>query len=608
MIRILSFMMLLRRFILSPNLERLTVMKKIYIALAVVATALLSSCEKEKEFKDVKKIGEKDIAFVLTNSVTRSAEAVSMQKGITVPVGVNAKGEALFLEETIENLNPAPATKGAPAYTVNVGTLYPDMGVYSDFFGDASFEKMDDEIVGKGWRYWHNYANEPWPSDPEKKLDFFLRMPVIDEEFTYSNADRSVAFDYTSTANGASQQDILFGHTSISHRDHQGYLPNGAPVMMYHALTGVKFRSASENGSQTKTIITKVAISGLKGAGHCVVTFDANDAASVVWSNLGAGPEKFTLEYENPTYSAQAWVDGTVNFEKGENPKFGDSWYSAAADHNLNNEDGELTFWFIPQEMTDDVKLEVTFCVKTPDTATASGGGFETHTIELGKKINEGRDTPVKWDAGQLRTYTLNPKLVDVEIFDTMVGLKKSGLHVTNTGNVSEYVRMMVIGNWYGWASQDDADAGKEPMILVGYTHADPSNTEMVDPWFRENHKYGQYFDDTFTDGRPVAAKGNEWIFGTGSYFYYPNIIGPNDALATTSALFQSYELPQSVIPTIYIPTSSSSTRVEAVGVHLVMEVVIQAIGAQKPDGTGNYETWQEAWSAATGEEIDVKN
>ena len=589
-------------------------MKKIYIALAVVATALLSSCVKEKTFNDLTPIGENGIAFVLENVSTRSMDATQapVQRGISVPMGVDAKGDAIFLEETIENLNPAPATKGAPAYTVNVGTLYTSMGVYAaGNFGDAAFEVMDyydrkEATEGKGWRYHHNYDGSPWPADKDEKVDFYLRMPAESpaEDFDYTTKG-SIKFHYASPESGAAQQDILFAYTSISKNDHDGFLPYGAPVNMIHALTGVKFRSASSNANETKTIITKVEFTGLKGVGDCVIT---PASSSVAWSELGTSSGSFSMEFTNPTYSTEANVDGTVNFEKGTNPKFGDSWYSAAADRNLNNEDGELTFWFIPQEITDDVKLKVTFCVKTPDTAGEAGGGYETHEIDFGELLNKDRTTPVKWEAGQLRTYTLNPKLVDVEIYDSMVNLTKSGLHVTNTGNVNEFVRMMVIGNWYGWASEDDADNGVEPMILVGYTHAEPSNTEMVKPWFREDAEFGSYFDDTFKGGKPVASAGNEWIFGTGSYFYYPTSLGPDTKLAASSALFQSYTLPSDKVPTIYIPTSGSSTRVPAVGVHLVMEVVIQAIDAHKPGSEELYTDWKEAWSAATGETIGVKN
>ena len=594
-------------------------MKKFYIALAVVATALLSSCEKEKDFKDLSPVGENGIAFSLSNAATRSMDAVSeapVQKGITLPIGVDAQGEAIFLDETIEYLNPGPATKGAPAYTVNVGNIFTTMGVYAGGnFGDATFIKMDDEMVAGGWRYQHNYSSSPWPANPDEKVHFYLRMPASDAEIDYTT-EGSIAFDYTSTASGSSQQDMLFGHTAISHNEHKDFLPEGAPVEMFHALSGVKFRSASENGHETKTIITKAEFTGLKGAGHCVITY-SNNTADVAWSNLGAGPEKFTLEFNNPAYSTAAWADGTVNFEKGTNPQFGDSWYSAAADRNLNNDKGELTFWFIPQEITDDVKLKVTFCVKTPDTQGTSGGGFEEYEIDFGELVNKDRTTPVKWQAGELRTYTLNPKLVDVEIFDTMAGYKKSNLHVTNTGNVSELVRILVIGNWYGWASEDDADAGKEPMILVGYKtdgSGGDNDNAMVDPWFREDEKWGSYFDTSFKGGRP--ASGSKWVRGTGSYFYYMDAIGPNSKLAGTDALFQDYTLPAAEVPKIYIPNSSSNVRSLAVGVHLVMEVVIQAIAAPslKEDGTPYDEDevmpaadiWA-AWSKAIGKEIKEK-
>ena len=614
------------RFSISNlNPERLKVMKKIYIALAVAATALLVSCVKEESFRELSPIGENGIAFTIQNASTRAMEGApnnNVKKGVSFPIGVDPKGEPLFLEETIEELNPTPTTKGAPAYTVNVGDLYPAMGVYAAIGDgiDVPFELMDwyehkgnpkDVKNTNGWRYSHSFDGSIWPDNPKQKVDFYLRMPAesMAEEFDYSTAN-SIGFHYTSVEDGSSQQDILFAHTSISKEDHDGYLPNGAPVLMYHALSGVKFRTASENEHETKTIITKVEFTGLKSYGDCVISFGENETASVSWPTIG-GSGSFTLEFDNPEYSTQPWVEGTQTYEKDteepENNKFGDSWYAAAADRNLNNENGELTFWFIPQEITSNVKLKVTFCVKTPDTSGASGAGFITQEIDFGTIVNKDRSTPVKWDAGQLRTYTLNPKVVDVEIFDTMAGLKKTGLHVTNTGNVSEYVRMMVIGNWYGWASQDDADAGKEPMILVGYTHSEYANKEMVTPWFREDEKYGSYFDETFTGGKPVASKGNEWIFGTGSYFYYPTVIGPNSELAETSALFQSYELPADEIPTIYIPTSSSSTRIAAVGVHLVMEVVIQAISSTAPDGTP-YANWKAAWTVATGETITEKN
>ena len=207
----------------------------------------------------------------------------------------------------------------------------------------------------------------------------------------------------------------------------------------------------------------------------------------------------------------------------------------------------------------------------------------------------------VEWKAGQLRPYTLDPKDVDVDIFDEMSDLKKSNLEVTNTGNVDEYVRVMLMGNWYGWLPDEDPETD-EPSILVGYKTSNLNDYTMVDNWFFRDPKFGGGFDNTFTNG--VPQNGNEWIRGTGSYYYWPYIIGAGEKLSSSSTLFKSYDLDPAWIPEIWIPVGSA--RQQAKGVHLVFECVVQAIGAKKPDGSGNY-TWQEAWSAATGETIGAK-
>ena len=184
-----------------------------------------------------------------------------------------------------------------------------------------------------------------------------------------------------------------------------------------------------------------------------------------------------------------------------------------------------------------------------------------------------------------------------------MTNLKKENLHVTNTGNVDEYVRIMIIGNWYGWKSAEDRAANpNNPTILVGYTSADPNNDTMVTPWYREDDLYKTGFDSTFPGGRPLAS--SHWKRGTGSYFYYETKIGAGQQLSGTDALFQYYQLETSMIPTIYLPVANQTTRQEAVGVHLVMEVVVQAIPTTV-NGT-EVDCWT-AWSNAVGKEIKAK-
>ena len=596
--------------ILNPNPERLDVMKKIYFVIAALAAVTLSSCEKEKDFNDATPLGKDDIAFSLQSAATRSTETMAPKTGMTIKLN-----SEVCLEETIEDMDYAsPATRGVPAYTFNVGEIYKTMNVYADqgtFGGDATFERMDEAMIANGWRYWHNYSGIPWP-DEETPVDFYLSMPA--NATGVSNPDYSdgqITFTFDSPANGAAQQDILFSHKAVNRKVHDGNLPNGTPVTMYHALTGVKFRNGHSNDGSTKTIIKSVKFKGLWSHGICTVSPDGEGTSKtkVVWEGYD-NMATFTMDFSslNPTYDPDAGEDnpdGTINY--GEDSKYnGTSWTAAAADHNLNDEDGSFTFWFIPQEIDESVTLEITFLVKTPDTPD---GTEVPHVIEFGKLVTqttgEGEEavtTRTEWKAGQLRTYTLKPFDVDVEIFDKMTNLTKNNLHVTNTGNVDEYVRIMVIGNWYGWKTAQDKADGKEPMILVGYEKADPNDDTMVEPWYRENPVYAAGFDDTFPGGRPQAS--SHWKRGTGSYFYYDQIIGAGQQLSGTDALFQSYELTADMIPTIYLPVANQTTRQAAVGVHLVMEIVVQAIPTTV-DGV-EVDCWT-AWSNAVGKTIKAK-
>ena len=588
-------------------------MKKIYFVIAALAAVALSSCEKEKDFKDATPLGEDDIAFSLQSAATRSMETVAPQAGMTIKLN-----DEVCLEETIEEMDYAsPATRGVPAYTFNVGNIYKTLGVYGEGdFGEANYEKMDEEMVAGGWRYRHNYDGDPWP-DETSDVNFYLWMPATQTGVSNMDfADQQITFEFNSPINGKDQQDILFSHTAFSKEENKTFHPNGAPVTMYHALTGVKFRNGHSNDGSTKTVIKSVKFKGLKSYGVCTVTPGAEEGTTskykVEWSGLDL-MSNFTMTFNNPTYVAEDGEDnpdGTISYGSGEgqvNTFNGTSWNAAATDHNLNDEDGSMTFWFIPQTIDESVTLEITFLVKTPDTPN---GTEVPHIIKFGelvtKTTGEGESaekTYTEWKAGQLRTYTLKPFDVDVEIFDKMTNLKKENLHVTNTGNVDEYVRIMIIGNWYGWKSADDRAANpNNPTILVGYTSADPNNDTMVTPWYREDDLYKTGFDSTFPGGRPLAS--SHWKRGTGSYFYYDTKIGAGQQLSGTDALFQYYQLETSMIPTIYLPVANQTARAEAVGVHLVMEVVVQAIPTTV-NGT-EVDCWT-AWSNAVGKEIKAK-
>ena len=407
---------------------------------------------------------------------------------------------------------------------------------------------------------------------------------------------------------------------SMSKELHDSHLPAGMPVTMKHALTGIRFSNGHENGTQTKTIITKVELIGLNSYGKGTVGEDG----VVTWANVGTpstADAPFYLEFDNPDYDPNLAdpsenTDGTVT--EWDEKLAGTTWNDDSDTHYLNHANGELTFWFIPQAVPEDLILNIEFYVKTPDTPN---GTKVPHTIELGALLHKtyqdaGKSGSPEWKAGELRTYKLKPYDVDVEIEDKITSTQKNNLHIANTGNVDEYVRLLIMGNWYGWKPGTTAadTVGVAPSILVGYKYKDAADAaahsggvnDMVPAWFRSGDN-GEDPYGTFDSSFLLASLGdrdgkrNDWADASGG-FYYTMPIGPGkgagvgaDAASATKDLFKSYTVTN--VPTIYLPVGN--TREPAEFVHLVMEIVVQAI-AVPADENG---WWLQAWYEATGVE-----
>jgi hypothetical protein len=179
------------------------------------------------------------------------------------------------------------------------------------------------------------------------------------------------------------------------------------------------------------------------------------------------------------------------------------SFYAAGADRNLNKADGSLTFWFIPQEISSSLSIEVTFYVWDG----ANKGEDITMTLDLGARIlaQEGTDINAEWKAGQLRTFTLKPTTVDVDIEDEVSGDVKSNLVIKNTGNKDAFIRVIMVGNWV------DSDGN------------------IVKPW---NETQGTFTNFPNTD----------WEKGVDGYYYYKNAVAPGES--PEYPLFDTYTKP----------------------------------------------------------------
>lgn len=496
-------------------------MKKSIFTIACLIAGLFLTVSCEEQFKEEggnRVLAKDEIAFTIGKTVTKSGEDLKEVQGATIPLGVKTEEGELSLIETIETLDcapafiPAPATKGTPAYTENVATLYGsfDARVYGDpEIPNAVF------TPGSGNTWTYTYSINPWATS--NPIHYWMNMPVKADlagvELDSSSEDclsyngTSITFGYESPMTAAEQVDILFTSKVISREDHDAGRNNH--LLFYHALTGVKFAIGNKANS---TYITKVEISGLYGTGKCTVTPNYVDnvntsagnpsnaegldptrsAACVSWSGLGKLENAFSQEFATTDVTSFSKTD------KG-SYDFADSFYEAATADNLNDKNASATFWFIPQTLTNDVKLKVTFTV---------AGETHEQVIDFGQKLN--RPT---WKAGELRTYTLTSNFVDVDIDDTLTGTdnsKKEEVVITNTGNTNAYLRAVIIGNWY------DKD-GK--IVNV--------------PWNKDDTGFG-----TFVSA--VAASGDgKWELEEDGFWYYTKPVQPG--YASNTALFKSY-------------------------------------------------------------------
>ncbi len=620
-------------------------MKTRNIALIFLASAafMLSACANEPEIENGEDITfDKDESMFKIGSVqTRAADEFESTTHEIASVTTD-NGDTFVLQETVTSLDDvdtAPETRGTPAFTQNVKQVYGSFYTYAmKEGGSAAFAKTQAAGVG-GVKYtlkvedqndpsediWHyHYGEDIWANLPTY---FFMRMPGENDGVTlgnnpYSWNDGSITFSYTTPGTAEAQKDILFASYKREGKT------NAEKVTFYHALTGVKFANffdySLKEGAYAKaeTIIKNIKISGLKNTGTCKVTPDpakhSYDQGVVVWSNVtGSGTYSQVIDYDFAEYSKDLFPEGTLN--------------PNASKQNLNKSDGSLTFFFIPQTLSSDVTIEVTFDITLREIGT---GGSVTNSEKTFKDVKFNFNLAEKlkadhrtWKAGELHTFTLWPRAIGVKIADTMNAAKdkKSDVVVKNTGNTWQYVRVNLIGNWVGQVQKSGhADDLSNPTILMGYSNATYAtgydgttlppryaNEIETTPWNDKEgvETYGHFVNLTprsYDVPAPAGNVVNNWV-RYDKYYYYTKAIGPNDAI--TEPLFDSYTVYTS--PEFWIPDIQGIRRL-AKNVHLEMDLMVEAIEAPTdaqgrlvyPDGTligSETNGYIKAWVAALG-------
>ena len=549
----------------------------------MIAAAALVSCSREPlTLSPAEEFGPNTIAFTLQE--TPDTRAGGLISTTNISLGTTESGEPIYLQERVTRLgglSRVPATKAALATNANVGSLY---GAFYAKIYDQTGEEPDIDSGGPfDFKYeanhakWaHSFGSNPLGDDP---LTFILAMPAIPTDFAL-NADGKIAFSYSTPDDAADQNDLLIAGVTLSNdkEDDNYYNPAaGFGVTFQHALTGVKFAIANTaNGTK----ITKVTLTGIKSSGSAVANIvdivETDEDHSIVWTP-GTTTAEFSLALPDGTYED---------------------------DDDINDDYLSYTFWFVPQTLSDNASIAVTFSV--------NGGDEETYSV----KLNEALGETVTWKAGELHTFSLSPEVVDVGIDDYNDKTIKSDVVISNTGNVPIYVRVNLIGNWVGKREYAEGKLSGE-TVLMGYT--DDTMQDEVARWNDKDndatwvsptgrtYPYTPY--GTFTGLPPkgtTTAGGTEvngWIRHD-KYYYYKIAIDPGDSIGgeTSTELFEEYKITR--IPTFWINDNTGTPR-EAQDVHLVMDVIVQAILApMDADGNpvGDYKT---AWIAALNPDDD---
>lgn len=348
-------------------------------------------------------IGENTIMFTIVDEIpaARTVEAgqTALRNDI-IDLGETPDGMPLRFVETITRPgipSDTPATKGTPATTDNVGTLY---GSFSAVAYDGtsrvsldSRDEFDFNYFDETGKWAHIFDVNPWNTHSD--LYFFAYMPELPDGTSFNPTAHTITFSYI-TPDADEQKDILFGGGAITKAEYEADPSAGFPLTFHHALSGVKFAIGNETNS---TVITRITLKGIVKTGDFVIT---PGTASPIACTPGSATANYALDIT-------------------EESSVGDE---------------ALTLWLIPQTLSDDAELEVTYSV--------NGG---TSRI-VSAKINEALGSALILTAGELHTFTLNPDDVNVIITDEISEGTKQNVVITNTGNVEAYLRAVIVANW----------------------------------------------------------------------------------------------------------------------------------------------------------------
>ena len=465
-----------------------------FVAIALLASTLVS-CEMENMPINIDNNGKVGVTVsghkgLATKSVSGSSEYIG-----SYPAG-EIEGVQLNIEAYISDNDNLPfaeeiRSKGSIVTTESINADNQQFAfngwLGSTNRGDETNFHFVSALATKGSGKWTLSADSNWRNGvPSSFWSYYpagISVVTLPANNAEDAAQKQLGFSYTTPVNATDQKDILFAYNlhTVSY-DTKGETEDSefVDVDFCHALAAVRFDVAAAiadgvtvTGVYFKDVVTDgtCVISGTPGADN-----DASGSVAFAWTPDNT--KKVTMSQEvAATDFSETGLDGTT----------------ANALMPLGS---SKFFFFIPQAVSG---MELGIVYTRADGTTCESTASLSHAA---------------WEAGKIYTYKLNPAAdkVGVDVIETLNANVKTDVSVQNTGNVNEFLRAAIIGNWVMSDGTNETLVGAWAFNAADFTgFNDEGWTCASDGFFYSNDKVApgeklDLFDSYTASGAPVEG------------------------------------------------------------------------------------------------------
>lgn len=328
-----------------------------------LASSVVTACTDSDTAQETQKKVEDGISFAVTDiqNISESSlpktKAPSVYETASTPLeGEGAEGLSL-LETTVEGVNPVyqpAATRGTITTNDNFAGLKKPFAIFATKEGSTAANYLYNEKVNADGTMVNPVK---WKKSESSKLKFFAVHPATNgvNSMVTTTSGTNPVVNYTPDTDVKKQFDLLVANTNPFNYD--DYVNQKIPIAFSHATTAVLFKVGNDLSYNQQ--VKKIEIRNVIGNG-------TYDIATKAWT-VGTTKKTFELDLSTEPFSTATNVGAIMN-------------------------GGDGTFFMVPQDISADADVKITFVSGKSVVAKIGGNGK-------------------KWVAGTTRTYAIsNPK------------------------------------------------------------------------------------------------------------------------------------------------------------------------------------------------------